>query len=386
MAFKLQVFLSSFFVYATICAAPAQPAVIVSSIPNHMLQGRWAPAFSLLPGGIRAIIVGGYDYKRRECCASADLYDSKKGRFIPSKNRMIFPRDFANAILLDNGQVLICGGYNDLIGSMRVSELYDPIKDSFSLTGSMGETRELFQAVKLASGEVLATGGLCLALHRTVASAELYDPKSGRWRFTGSLAQDRFGHAACALRDGKVLIVGGASLVLSRKNGYSKTLSSAEIYDPASGLFTPAGSMIAARDRPAAVLLPNGEALITGGQGEAGAPIHFDELYNPSTGKFRKLDTPALSARMAHNTIILQNGSVISAGGWDADAKSTTNTIMALDPGSGAVTPLQPLPWAAHDEAMLLMSNGDVVVAGGKIADSAGHASSSDTGAVIKIR
>ena len=68
-------------------------------------------------------------------------------------------------------------------------------------------------------------------------------------------------HTATRLTDGKVLLTGGI-------DGNS-ALSSAELFDPANGRFTPAGNMETERSEHRATLLTNGEVLITGG-------INFD--------------------------------------------------------------------------------------------------------------
>ena len=71
------------------------------------------------------------------------------------------------------------------------------------------------------------------------------------------------------LRDGAVLIVGGV-----------RNLQSAEIYDPATGLWSPGGEMTESRYRHTAILLNDGSVLIAGGQSkERNSPTA--ELYVP---------------------------------------------------------------------------------------------------------
>jgi hypothetical protein len=80
---------------------------------------------------------------------------------------------------------------------------------------------------------------------------------------TGGRAQ----YTATLLSDGRVLIAGGAG------NG---PLATAELYDPATGTFSPTGSMADSHYDHTATLLSYGDVLIAGGYGPASA-----ELYTP---------------------------------------------------------------------------------------------------------
>jgi hypothetical protein len=64
-------------------------------------------------------------------------------------------------------------------------------------------------------------------------------------------------------------------------------LKSAELYDPATGTFTPTGSMSFGRTWAEAMLLTGDRVLITGGVGD-GSTMSLDtaEIHDPVTGTF----------------------------------------------------------------------------------------------------
>jgi hypothetical protein len=73
---------------------------------------------------------------------------------------------------------------------------------------------------------------------------------------TNAMNTARAGHTTTVLANGKVLVAGG-------ENG-SVNLSTAELYDPATGAWTVTGGMNTARHAHTATLLPNGKVLVTG--------------------------------------------------------------------------------------------------------------------------
>jgi hypothetical protein len=89
-------------------------------------------------------------------------------------------------------------------------------------TGRLATARYAHTMTLLPSGKVLAVGG---AKVDALTSAELYNPASGIWAATGSLATARYSHVSALLPNGKVLIAGGY-------NG-SNYLASAELYGQA---------------------------------------------------------------------------------------------------------------------------------------------------------
>ena len=216
---------------------------------------------------------------------------------------------------------------------------------SWTTTGSLNVARAAHTATLLPNGLVLVAGGED-ASSRSLASAELYDPGSGRWSVTGSLSTPRYNHTATLLPDGQVLVVGGLN---------PNYLDSAELYNPSTGQWSPAGAMAVPRASHAAALLEDGQVLVAGGV-SYGVATASAELYDSTKGSWRSTGSmiyPAASSRATR----LPSGEVLVPGGRNNTAElyipstqtwSLTSNLVFSQPSSDAV----------------LLGNGDVLIFG----------------------
>ena len=127
----------------------------------------------------------------------------------------------------------------------------------------------------LTNGQVLVAGGA--ANGAVVSSAELFNPVTGTWTPTGALNAARCGHTATLLTNWQVLVVGGTAT-----GDYP--LSSAELYNPSNGTWTNTGVLNDTRSAHTATLLTNGQVLVAGGYDSNLYNLASTELYNPATG------------------------------------------------------------------------------------------------------
>lgn len=172
---------------------------------------------------------------------------------------MTMPREFHTATLLNDGRVLVTGG-DDGTAFLATAEIFDQSSGSFASTGNLATARKESTATLVADGKMLIAGGIG-ANGQALSSAELYDPASRTFSPTGAMSIQRGEHTATLLNNGKVLIIGGLQAF-----GSSQTTTTAELYDPDTGSFSPTSSMTDARGNHVAALLKNGTVLVAGGE------------------------------------------------------------------------------------------------------------------------
>jgi hypothetical protein len=265
-------------------------------------------------------------------------------------------REFHTATLLQNGKVLVVGGYIGNGNFTGTAELYDPVTGNFSPTGNLSIPRAWHTATLLQNGMVLIVGGTSKGgpdnTNIPQPVAELYDPGTGAFGYAGSLNVGRSGHTATLLQNGTVLIAGGGSD------------NTAEIYDPAAGTFTYTGNLSSALTNHSATLLNDGTVLIAGGDNYLSMSVATAQIYAPTSGTFTATGS-LVARRESHTATLLSSGKVLIAGGSDAQTGLVLSSAEQYDPVAKTFSVTGSLASGRSNDTATLLTNGQVLIPGG---------------------
>lgn len=220
--------------------------------------------------------------------ASAEFYDPNSGQFSSAGN-MISTRIYHAATLLPSGEVLLAGGITDPNGT-ALGDLFLPASSNFTSTADGGTMALHVAAVLLADGKAFLAGGE-LAASPCGISADfistalgiLFDGSNSSFTAAADMFDSRISPTATLLTSGHVLVTGGAKSATTCDRGIGTTtylsLSSAEIFDSASGTFAKTGSMLSPRTGHTAILLGNGAVLVVGGVDASDNALATAEIF-----------------------------------------------------------------------------------------------------------
>ena len=280
------------------------------------------------------------------------------------------------AALLNDGRVLVTGGYGISGAALASTELYDPATGLWTnATGSLVTARGDIFAVTLGNGKVLVAGGVNSESY-DAPNAELYDPAGqGTWTETGPLVTPRSYHTLTLLADGTALLVGGSNSGINKNTLGLGIINNAEIYDPVTNNWSATASLSVNRYSHTATLLQNGQVLVAGGFGgaDSATTLNGAELFQPPAGATVASWTATGSlhkGRYSHTATLLNDGTVLVAGGVDA-AGNDIDSSELFDPGTGTWTVVGKLNSARFNHRAILMPSGQVLVMGGANASSA---------------
>jgi N-acetylneuraminic acid mutarotase len=232
---------------------------------NNMKQPRAEHTATLLPDGNVLVVGGGYFGTDN----TAEIYDPSTDSWEFTKTLMENSRTRGHtAVLLKTGKVLVAGGLSNpsVYSVQATAELYDPDADTWTSTDPMTGPRRDHAMTELENGEILVAGGYD-SLHAAdyqLKTAELYDPNLGEWRPASPMNYARPYHSQVRLEDGNVLAAGG----------YGATLM-AELYNSNTNTWERTGNLNTSHAYPTAIALKNGKVLIAGGF------TNRMELYTP---------------------------------------------------------------------------------------------------------
>ena len=252
---------------------------------------------------------------------------------------------------LANGQMLFTSGDN--------AELYDPVAGVWTVTGSL-ISMSAYTATLLPNGEVLALSG---PVNGSLNTAELYNPTTGAWNPTGPLtAAHGIDYAVTVLANGQVLVTGGVVP--------GGVVANAEVFSPGPNSWQAVSPMPVGRRAHTATLLANGRVLVAGGWNPGSLYLNVADLYDPTRLQWTPTGTMVAgdmnTARGGASATRLPNGNVLVAGGLAGpDSSLIYASAEVYDAGQGTWTATGPMTGRHFDHAALLLTNGQVLVAGG---------------------
>jgi hypothetical protein len=264
-----------------------------------------------LPDG-RILITGGSNGPNVLRTAELLSVFSSSQAIAPTNAPMHDVRDLHTATLLPNGRVLIAGGFTtneNSTGSTSTSEIFYPDTGIFLRAGVMTSSRSNHGATLLPDGNVLVAGGFG-ANDVITATAEIFYSTAMQWRATTSMPTARTLNTVTTLKDGRVMLAGGINS--------GGVLNSVVAFNPATGLWTALAAMPSALHSHTASLLFDGRVLVAGGNDGLGE-VDASYIYDPAANSWSTTplygSSRLVQPRFGHNAVVVPNGDVVISGG-----------------------------------------------------------------------
>jgi hypothetical protein len=318
----------------------------------------------------QVLVMGGVQLPAGAILRSCELYNPASQTWTLSQanqgNGMFFLRTRFSVVKLQNGHVLVIGGY-DGTSVWDTVEDYDPHLDSFSLlTARLQRCRYWHTSMLLPNGNPIVFGGVD-NVGNLLNTMEIYDLKTGAWVYgqstMGGLVSGaftligRYAHTTTMLPDFSFMNIGGYI------NG---TTDTADLYwpdlngDGTKGTAQFTGSYLSCpRDLHTATLMTmgygQGMVVVIGGErmDYVYQPLVIDtfEVYdhgqtvitaplNGNRGVFTAGAMPMKMRRCEHTSTLLSSGKILVVGGYRATGggagsdSSQTRTAEIFDPFS----------------------------------------------------
>lgn len=316
---------------------------------NHPTHDMFCGALVMLPDG-RVLVNGG-----RATTVRSSIFDWRVNTWTRTPD-MNDPRWYNTSIALPNGRVWTVSGS----GGSNTAERWDQASGWSRLTG-IG-----WSAVTAEPGYIniwhpfllLAPDGRLIHFGPTDTMHWVSGEGSGSMSNTGTVVPGTHypKEGAWVMYDeGRILVAGGGANTTQSNSGDGTTGTSTTVaytVDVRSGtpVVTPTSPMRYARQFANAVVLPNGEVMVMGGNtsglkfNDTGSVL-IPEIWNPQTGQWREVASASVPRNYHSLALLLPDGRVMSGGGGlgggdHRDAQLYTPATLFNPDGSPATRPV----------------------------------------------
>ena len=244
---------------------------------------------------------------------SMEIYDPHN----PEENRelatrLLTPRSYHTSAVLEDGKVLIAGGWDDHYNPLSSTEIFDPVSGKIEPGPPMGEKR-VDAASAVLNGIVYVCGG---GNGSYLTSCEKFE--SNQWRPIASMKTARAGHGMASV-NGYLFACGG-------RNG-EEILSSCERYSPDEDRWELIQPMKEARYSFGAATL-NGHLYVCGGEDQSGRPMRSCEVYDPSKNEWSPIAD--MNKRKWGHSLIAMDGKLYAVGGEGGKFYQYCESVLAF--------------------------------------------------------
>jgi uncharacterized phage protein gp47/JayE len=254
---------------------------------------------------------------------------------------------FTATILADN-RILVVGGISDNGQYLRSCEIYDPTTNTWTTTGALAVGRAHHTATLTSAGKVVVVGGENLNLPQTttteidattLSSVEMWDPGTGLWTTMTAMpsGNNRRRHVAGLLTSPNERVAVAAGI---RKSiGSDALIASLLLFNVGTNSWTVAANMATPRWDCQGAVLTSSKLLVFGGASNTAGttPSIISEIFDYNLGTWSFTGTSFTTARRSFASATLNDGRILAAGGLTAGLTPTA-TAEVFDPAGGGGT------------------------------------------------
>lgn len=287
------------------------------------------------------------------------------GHFVKLNKSLSLGRSGHSVEVLNDGRILVAGGaWGELGGENSAEILQINNMKSRLVEQKMSTLRSSATQAKLADGRILFMGGTT-DFELALSSTDIFDPQTNIFSSGPNMILDRSGHASVGLPDGRVLVFGGTD--------GDRIHDSIEIYDPAREVFILSTSkMKVPRSNHTATLVNENTIAIIGGEttradseSESDAPfLDSIEFFDVPSMKFQTFSLKMNDPRIYHTATRLDHERVLIVGGLSGIGQSS-NIIEILHVNDRSIVEAG---YTLHGRALhslTPLNNGMFLIAGG---------------------